>query len=74
MLCELSVTEHKCSCNSWAGWTQTSVIDPRDRCVCPGFVRTNIYQNAQAVGLTLPAGVAREQPAGARGGSASVSR
>ena len=34
-------------------------------CVCPGFVRTNIYQNAQAVGMALAAGVAREQLAGA---------
>ena len=33
-------------------------------CVCPGFVRTNIYHNAQAVGMTLPAGVPREQLAG----------
>lgn len=34
-------------------------------CVCPGFVRTSIYQNAQAVGMTLPAGMSREQLAGA---------
>jgi NAD(P)-dependent dehydrogenase (short-subunit alcohol dehydrogenase family) len=34
-------------------------------CVCPGFVRTNIYQNAQAVGMALAAGVPREQLAGA---------
>jgi short-subunit dehydrogenase len=34
-------------------------------CVCPGFVRTNIYQSAQIAGVTLPAGVAREQVAGA---------
>jgi NAD(P)-dependent dehydrogenase (short-subunit alcohol dehydrogenase family) len=34
-------------------------------CICPGFVRTNIYQNAQAVGMTLPAGMSREQFAGA---------
>jgi NAD(P)-dependent dehydrogenase (short-subunit alcohol dehydrogenase family) len=34
-------------------------------CVCPGFVRTNVYQNAQAVNITLPAGVSREQAAGA---------
>ena len=34
-------------------------------CVCPGFVRTNVYQNAQAVGITPPAGVPREQLAGA---------
>jgi NAD(P)-dependent dehydrogenase (short-subunit alcohol dehydrogenase family) len=34
-------------------------------CVCPGFVRTNIYQNARAVGMTLPAGMSREQFAGA---------
>ena len=33
-------------------------------CVCPGFVRTNIYQNAQAVGMALAAGVPREQLAG----------
>lgn len=34
-------------------------------CACPGFVRTNIYQNAQLAGVTLPAGVAPEQVAGA---------
>jgi NAD(P)-dependent dehydrogenase (short-subunit alcohol dehydrogenase family) len=34
-------------------------------CVCPGFVRTNVYRNAEGVGLTLPAGVPREQLAGA---------
>ena len=34
-------------------------------CACPGFVRTNIYQSAQIAGVTLPAGVAREQVAGA---------
>jgi NAD(P)-dependent dehydrogenase (short-subunit alcohol dehydrogenase family) len=34
-------------------------------CVCPGFVRTNIYRNAQVVGVTLPPGVSREQLAGA---------
>ena len=34
-------------------------------CVCPGFVRTNIYQNAQAAGMSLPAGVSREQLTGA---------
>ena len=33
--------------------------------VCAGFVRTNIYQNAQVAGMTLPAGVPREQLAGA---------
>jgi NAD(P)-dependent dehydrogenase (short-subunit alcohol dehydrogenase family) len=36
----------------------------RVSCVCPGFVRSNIYQNAQAVGMTLPAGMSREQFAG----------
>jgi NAD(P)-dependent dehydrogenase (short-subunit alcohol dehydrogenase family) len=34
-------------------------------CVCPGFVRTNIYQSAQIAGVTLPAGVDRERLAGA---------
>jgi NAD(P)-dependent dehydrogenase (short-subunit alcohol dehydrogenase family) len=34
-------------------------------CVCPGFVRTNVYQNAQVVNMTLPAGLSREQAAGA---------
>jgi NAD(P)-dependent dehydrogenase (short-subunit alcohol dehydrogenase family) len=34
-------------------------------CVCPGFVRTNVYRNAEVAGLTLPAGVRREQLAGA---------
>ena len=34
-------------------------------CVCPGFVRTNVYRNAEVVGMTLPAGVPREQLAGA---------
>jgi NAD(P)-dependent dehydrogenase (short-subunit alcohol dehydrogenase family) len=34
-------------------------------CVCPGFVRTSIYQNAQIAGVTLPAGTDREQLAGA---------
>jgi len=34
-------------------------------CVCPGFVRTNVYQNAEAVNMSLPAGLTREQVAGA---------
>jgi NAD(P)-dependent dehydrogenase (short-subunit alcohol dehydrogenase family) len=34
-------------------------------CVCPGFVRTNVYQNAEVVGMTLPADMTREQAAGA---------
>ncbi len=34
-------------------------------CVCPGFVRTNVYRNAEVVGVTLPAGVDREKLAGA---------
>jgi NAD(P)-dependent dehydrogenase (short-subunit alcohol dehydrogenase family) len=34
-------------------------------CVCPGFVRTNIYQNAGVVNMTLPADVPREKLAGA---------
>jgi NAD(P)-dependent dehydrogenase (short-subunit alcohol dehydrogenase family) len=33
--------------------------------VCPGFVRTNIYQNMILVNPNLPAGVPREQLAGA---------
>jgi len=34
-------------------------------CVCPGFVRTNVYRNAEVAGMTLPADVPREQLAGA---------
>jgi NAD(P)-dependent dehydrogenase (short-subunit alcohol dehydrogenase family) len=34
-------------------------------CVCPGFVRTNIYQNADVVNMNLPQDVPREQLAGA---------
>ena len=34
-------------------------------CVCPGFVRTNIYQNADVVNMNLPADLPREQLAGA---------
>jgi NAD(P)-dependent dehydrogenase (short-subunit alcohol dehydrogenase family) len=34
-------------------------------CVCPGFVRTNVYQNAEVVGMTLPADMTREQATGA---------
>lgn len=34
-------------------------------CVCPGFVRTNVYRNAEVVGMTLPADVPREHLAGA---------
>ena len=34
-------------------------------CICPGFVRSNVYRNAEAAGLTLPADVPREQVAGA---------
>ena len=34
-------------------------------CVCPGFVRTNIYQNADVINMNLPPGVPREQLAGA---------
>jgi len=34
-------------------------------CACPGFVRTNIYQNARVVNMHLPADVPREQLAGA---------
>ncbi len=33
--------------------------------VCPGFVRTNIYKNANVVNMSLPADVPREQVAGA---------
>jgi NAD(P)-dependent dehydrogenase (short-subunit alcohol dehydrogenase family) len=32
-------------------------------CVCPGFVRTNVYQNAEAVNISLPAEMTREQVA-----------
>jgi NAD(P)-dependent dehydrogenase (short-subunit alcohol dehydrogenase family) len=34
-------------------------------CVCPGFVRTNVYQNAEVVNMTLPANMTREQAGGA---------
>jgi short-subunit dehydrogenase len=34
-------------------------------CVCPGFVRSNVYRNAEVAGMTLPADVPREQVAGA---------
>jgi NAD(P)-dependent dehydrogenase (short-subunit alcohol dehydrogenase family) len=34
-------------------------------CVCPGFVRTNVYRNAEVAGMTLPADTPREQVAGA---------
>jgi NAD(P)-dependent dehydrogenase (short-subunit alcohol dehydrogenase family) len=34
-------------------------------CICPGFVRSNVYRNAEVVGMTLPADVPREQLAGA---------
>jgi NAD(P)-dependent dehydrogenase (short-subunit alcohol dehydrogenase family) len=34
-------------------------------CVCPGFVRTNIYQNADVINMNLPADVPREKLAGA---------
>jgi NAD(P)-dependent dehydrogenase (short-subunit alcohol dehydrogenase family) len=34
-------------------------------CVCPGFVRTNVYQNAEVVNMTVPVGMTREQAAGA---------
>jgi NAD(P)-dependent dehydrogenase (short-subunit alcohol dehydrogenase family) len=34
-------------------------------CICPGFVRSNVFRNAEAAGLTLPADVPREQVAGA---------
>jgi len=34
-------------------------------CVCPGFVRTNIYRNADGAGLALPADVSEEQATGA---------
>ncbi len=34
-------------------------------CICPGFVRSNVYRNAEAAGMTLPADMTREQVAGA---------
>ena len=34
-------------------------------CICPGFVRSNVYRNAEVAGMTLPADVPREQLAGA---------
>ncbi len=43
-------------------------------CVCPGFVRTNIFENARAVGVTLPDGVPRERLAGAPARMMAASR
>jgi len=37
----------------------------RVSCVCPGFVRTNIFENSRGVGLTVPDGVTAEQVIGA---------
>ena len=34
-------------------------------CVCPGFVRSNVYRNAEVAGMTLPTDMTREQVAGA---------
>jgi NAD(P)-dependent dehydrogenase (short-subunit alcohol dehydrogenase family) len=34
-------------------------------CICPGFVRSNVYRNAEVVGMTLPTDMTREQVAGA---------
>jgi NAD(P)-dependent dehydrogenase (short-subunit alcohol dehydrogenase family) len=34
-------------------------------CVCPGFVRTNVYQNARMINFDLPADVPLEKVAGA---------
>lgn len=34
-------------------------------CICPGFVRSNVYRNAEVAGMTLAADVPREQLAGA---------
>ena len=34
-------------------------------CICPGFVRSNVYRNAEVAGMTLPADMTREQVAGA---------
>jgi NAD(P)-dependent dehydrogenase (short-subunit alcohol dehydrogenase family) len=34
-------------------------------CICPGFVRSNVYRNAELAGLTRPADVPREQVADA---------
>jgi NAD(P)-dependent dehydrogenase (short-subunit alcohol dehydrogenase family) len=34
-------------------------------CVCPGFVRSNVYRNAEVAGVTLPTDMTREQVAGA---------
>jgi NAD(P)-dependent dehydrogenase (short-subunit alcohol dehydrogenase family) len=37
----------------------------RVSCVCPGFVRTNIFENSDGVGLTVPDDVTAEQVIGA---------
>jgi NAD(P)-dependent dehydrogenase (short-subunit alcohol dehydrogenase family) len=34
-------------------------------CVCPGFVRSNVYRNAEVAGMTLPTDMTPEQVAGA---------
>ncbi len=34
-------------------------------CICPGFVRSNVYRNAEVAGMTLPTDMTREQVAGA---------
>ena len=34
-------------------------------CVCPGYVRTNVYRNAEVANVTVPAGVDMEKLAGA---------
>lgn len=34
-------------------------------CACPGFVRSNVYRNAEVAGMTLPTDMTREQVAGA---------
>jgi short-subunit dehydrogenase len=41
------------------------ILGVKVSCVCPGFVRSNVYRNAEAAGLTLPGGVPRQQVAGA---------
>ncbi len=40
-------------------------VGVRVSCVCPGFVRTNVYRNAEVVGVTLPADVDVAKLAGA---------
>ncbi len=37
-------------------------------CICPGFVRSNVYRNAEVAGMTLPTDMTRDQVVGAGAG------